>query len=253
VLVTGGVVNSGKAAEIYDPAAGTWTEAAPTTFVHSQHTATALLDGQVLLVDINSMGGPMSTCERYDPVTGTWTVTAPMVTGRWYHSAVRLANGTVLVTGGSTENGITASAEAYDPTTDVWAPAGTMGDARSQHTSTLLTDGRVLVAGGADFVGVPLLVSALYDPSAVQVGGSGGSGSVGASSGSGGASGGSGGASGGAGGAGGGVDGGPGRGAVFHTSCGVARGHEGPGSAGWWGGLGLLVALGLRRQARRSS
>jgi N-acetylneuraminic acid mutarotase len=134
----------------------------------SQHTATLLPDGRVLVV---GGFGAENSATLYDPAKDQWTPAAPMNTARVRHTATVLQNGKVLVIGGSnsgTGQGGAAylnSAELYDPSTNSWTQAGQMATARSGHTATLLPGGQVFVIGGND--GTRMLSSAEgYDPSA---------------------------------------------------------------------------------------
>jgi N-acetylneuraminic acid mutarotase len=107
VLVAGGSAdndsrtnNNLNTAELYDPATGTWSIAANLIIASSNHTATLLPSGRVLVV-----GG--DSAELYDPATDTWSSTANLNTTRTSHTATLLPNGKVLVTSGNT-------AELYD-------------------------------------------------------------------------------------------------------------------------------------------
>jgi N-acetylneuraminic acid mutarotase len=167
VLVAGGIDNpvytnvAYASAEIYNPATGTWAATGSMTIARSQHTATRLNDGRVLVVS-------GTTTEIYNPATGAWTATGNLGTSHGRHTATLLSNGRVLVAGGIGSGGAAiASAEIYNPSTGTWAATGSLGIARSGHTATALTDGRVLVAGGAiNVAGVTTYFSSaeLYDP-----------------------------------------------------------------------------------------
>ncbi len=160
VLIAGGVTSSDFAlgtAELYDPAAGTFTPTGGLTEFRYYHTATLLNDGRLLIVGGSSRGFVQASAEVYDPATGAFTPAGSMAQKRWLSTANLLASGRVLVAGGSVPGscGIsdecgppTNTAELYDPVAGTFAPAASMAQSRAGHTATLLTDGAVLVVGG---------------------------------------------------------------------------------------------------------
>jgi hypothetical protein len=160
VLLVGGETRSGffhyvkSDAQLYDPSTGAWSNTGSMSVNRTQHTATLLNNGKVLVTGgWGSYCGSCNTAELYDPTTGTWTTTGNMNLKHWLHSAVRLANGLVLVVGGrsdDTNNDVTASAEIYDPTTGTWRTTGSMTKARKMHSATLLANRQVLVVGGGN-------------------------------------------------------------------------------------------------------
>lgn len=187
VLVAGGVccgpASPGiRSAELYDSGSGTWTRAGDMPEGHSDHTATLLRDGRVLVaggagVVKNGNGAPngknaqpnMATA-LYDPASDTWSQgpdTAYAV--RLGHTATLLPNGQVLVAGGfPSSSGVPVKdAQLYDPVANTWKKTHSMTDPRERHTATLLPDGRVLVAGGINAQSVsgccPLASAELYD------------------------------------------------------------------------------------------
>jgi hypothetical protein len=109
----------------------------------SNHTATTLADGTVLITGGSDSKGPLNSAETYDPVTGTVTAvqggTKNKVSG---HTATLLMNGKVLIAGGGNSSG-----ELYDPAKRSFSSLGGLSQ-RSFHTATRLQDGRVLLAGG---------------------------------------------------------------------------------------------------------
>jgi hypothetical protein len=163
VLIAGGQPGL-NTAELFDPAAGTFTATAGTLKGgylssngngRSQHGATRLADGRVLLT--GGQGGTDQgvgqSAEVFDPTSGLFTSVTPMIGGRYLHSSVALTDGTVMVLGGATPNysfNGTASTEIFDPAANAgaggWTTIGAPG--RSSATVTLLPNGRVMLVGG---------------------------------------------------------------------------------------------------------
>ncbi len=141
-----------------------WAFAGPLNTIRSDHTATLLTDGRVLVAGgYNSTSGFMAQAELYEPATGQWTAVSPLGNARADHTATLLPNGKVLVVGGYNASGPLAGVELYDPVGGTWTQVNPLSAARFMHTATLLRDGRVLVAGG--FNSSDAVVSAeLYDP-----------------------------------------------------------------------------------------
>jgi uncharacterized delta-60 repeat protein len=170
VLVAGGFnggFNSGSlsSTELYNPAAGTWSNTGSMSTNRSEHTATVLPSGKVLVAGGQNSNGYLSSAEVYDPSTGTWSSTGSLNTARSRHTATLLSDGKVLVSGGDTNGATTTnSAELYDPQIGTWSSTISMSTARASHTATLLPNGQVLVAGG--FNSGSLSSTELYNPAA---------------------------------------------------------------------------------------
>lgn len=150
-------------AELYDPATGTWSETGSLGTARSEHTATLLQNGQVLVAGgryFHPSGSPsLTSAELYNPVTGTWSETGNLNYERFWHTATLLPGGQVLVIGGHYIDLV----ESYEPVTGMWSFVNSW-DTRGSHTATLLYNGQVLAAGGSAYDPGDENGAALYDP-----------------------------------------------------------------------------------------
>lgn len=165
VLIAGGTGNCGgslcslNTAELYNPAAGTFT---PTTgslpTPYSGAAAILLNNGTVLIA-----GGGNSFAEIYSPATGLFSQSGAMVNPRVSFTATLLQNGTVLFAGGLMGSAISSAAEIYDPNTGTFASTGSLNIPRELHAAALLSNGQVLIVGGNSTLSSPAAAE-LYDP-----------------------------------------------------------------------------------------
>lgn len=142
ILVTGGYylykprlryAVATTSAELFDPAAGTWSSAGSMSIGRAFHSATVLQSGKVLVVG-------SGTADLYDPSTNTWTPTAAPISKSTGNPSVLLASGKVL-----SANPL-GTAELYDPSTGAWSQTGSMSAAHSGGM-VLLPNGRALIVG----------------------------------------------------------------------------------------------------------
>ena len=117
----GGVSPQLTSVEIYNPAAGTWRNAASLLQPRLFGFAHLLSDGRVMIcggsATINNVGMYLARSELYDPIANTWTAAGPMADPRNSSSRTRLADGRILIAGGSGIGGVRlSSAEIFDPT-----------------------------------------------------------------------------------------------------------------------------------------
>jgi hypothetical protein len=120
VLVIGGSTLSSQyeyvaAAELYDPATGSFSGAGSMPYTRFEHTATLLATGKVLIA--GGVEAPFDYVQAppklYDPATGSFSPTGSMKIVRYGYSATLMPNGQVLIAGG--DNDSVASAEIYTP------------------------------------------------------------------------------------------------------------------------------------------
>jgi len=113
-------------AELFDPAAGSWSDVGGLNTGRSGHTATLLSNGEVLVAGGYTFTPPNTgaitkKAERYDASSALWQKTTDLYVARSGHTATLLANGKVLIVGGWGPSGILSSAELYSP-----VPSGTI-------------------------------------------------------------------------------------------------------------------------------
>jgi hypothetical protein len=155
VVVTGGTEwlgdhwNSVAKVDVYLPWSRTWLRASNMIQPRSDHGATALADGRVLVTAGNYNNRLLRSSEIYDPATDAWTPAEPLPKARTQFSIATLPDGTVLVAGGFQEDGkMTTSTLIYEPWSDQWAEGPEMREVRLNHSMVTLPNGDLLFFGG---------------------------------------------------------------------------------------------------------
>lgn len=154
VLITGGHTGRGASTqihastELYDPAAGTFRNAASMIRQRHKHDAALLADGRVLIIagaDARDDLGMYRDTEIYDPATDSF-IPGPLLQSNRYKlngTSVMLSNGKILIAGGA------PFAERFDPQSQTSATIRSDMQMRGNFSGVVpLPDGRVLITGG---------------------------------------------------------------------------------------------------------
>jgi hypothetical protein len=105
-------------AELFDPGTDTFSAMADLNIARLVHTATLLIDGNVLITggQIDQAGTPAGPSELFNAQAGTFTIVGSLNFPRTFHTATQLPDSTVLIAGGTDAKGnVVGSAEIFEP------------------------------------------------------------------------------------------------------------------------------------------
>ncbi|MEP6694223.1 MAG: kelch repeat-containing protein [Chloroflexota bacterium] len=135
--------------DVYVPADRKWTKATSLIDPRSDHAATTLLTGMVMVIGGNQGPRLLQSVEIYDLKNDRWFRASPLPQPRTELSAFTLADGRVLVAGGIDPSGAATDVTyIYNPPADSWAEGPHMKLPRVQHTAVQLKNGDILFMGG---------------------------------------------------------------------------------------------------------
>jgi hypothetical protein len=121
------------------------------------HTATTLLDGDVLVIGGDDDGSgmfPVATAERFVVAEGRWRPAGELRVARSAHSADLLPDGRVIVIGGEDiDLGTTDVIEIWDELVGGFVDGGALAQSRHGHEVQVLSANEVLVSGGTNVIG----------------------------------------------------------------------------------------------------
>lgn len=141
-------------AEIYNPATGNWSYTGNMQALRSEHSATRLADGSVLVAggrDYTPNVGKIASAELYDPATGLWVSTGSLNEPR-SGQAVLLNDGKVLFPGGSDLSASSVELYTLNPIVNINYSSGAPGSFFTltgerfppDSTATIRVNGRTL-------------------------------------------------------------------------------------------------------------
>ncbi len=149
--------------ELWDPTTSSSAAGPSLSEPRSEHTATLLPDGRVLVAGGHAASGTpsvSSTAEIFDPDSGAFTVVPDtMTTARTRHAATALHDGRVLLWGGAASLTTDVIGDFFDPSSETFTATSWLTSGVSRPASLALPSGHVYAGG----VGVTS-VDGAFDP-----------------------------------------------------------------------------------------
>ncbi|MCA8922947.1 MAG: immune inhibitor A [Planctomycetes bacterium] len=155
VIVIGGESGGSVLASAEQYQGGAWSPVGSLSTARTQHTATKLANGQILVAggQADVQGSQiLASTELFDPATGAFTPGPSMGVERSGHVAIAFTNlgkEYVLIAGGSSTTGSLNSAEVYDVQAGIFVPvAAPMIQDRVGAEAVRLPTGEIVIQGG---------------------------------------------------------------------------------------------------------
>lgn len=160
---------------IWDPATGHWSSAAPMNKQRLGHACVLLNSGKVWVAGGETSDGETgfgtNTTETYDPVGNTWTLGPNLVDNKAFPLFQLLNDGTVLIAGGVDNlNGTNVAAhtttQIYDPVGNTLTTVGPMITGRARVPLVKFTNGTAVAFCGdtQELSGAPTVHCEAFDP-----------------------------------------------------------------------------------------
>jgi len=160
---TGGDFRPVGTHEVFNPATGVWTPAAPLLTPRDHLGNIIAVDGKLHVFGgrwTGFAGTSIAMHDVYDPATDKWTSAAPLPAPR-SEGAVAYYRGLILYFGGDCNDPKAAGAfddlQAYDPTTDSWKPLAKAPIGLHGQGAAVVGDAVYFIGGGMSCAAAPTI------------------------------------------------------------------------------------------------
>jgi hypothetical protein len=154
--------NPTAAVEIWSPATGAWSVAAPMPSPRWGHSATFTSDSVVQVVGGRTAGGFLDTTSRYNAGTNSWINGPTLSVARAFHAAVVRLDQSLWIIGGESASGPDPAVDSLNLGASVWISRPPLPSGRARHAALVLFSGKILVSEG-DNGAAPRAAPALFD------------------------------------------------------------------------------------------